>query len=162
MLSQSTRTKCRSLIMLGCSVTLPLIAMFGSSSPEIADRSLALPAAARCAEAAAPAAIAQPPGGEVVPASYLSPEDRGSLVLADDRLATLQRRLEQLGATYYRLESWGNEGPRFRFECRVAFDRASACARHFEATDRDPMQAIAAVVRQVEAWVAAQRAGRGT
>ena len=118
--------------------------------------------------------MAELPGGEVIPASYEtlgqleerhiaeSPEDHEPLVLADDRLATLQRRLQQLGATYYRLESWGNEGPRFRFECRVAFDRASACARHFEATDRDPMQAIAAVVRQVEAWVAAQRTGKGT
>jgi hypothetical protein len=152
--------------MLGCSVTLPLIALFGSAPPEVADRPLTLPPAARSAEAAPPAApfaaVARPPDGAVVAASYQSPEDRESLVLADDRLATLQRRLEQLGATYYRLESWGNEGPRFRFECRVAFERASPCTRHFEATDRDPMRAVAAVLRQVETWVAAQRAGKGT
>ncbi len=166
MLSQSTRTKCRSLIMLGCSVTLPLIAMFGSSPPDVADRSLAFAPTVRCAEASPPAAphvaAPAPPDREVIAASYQSAEDQGSLVLADDRLATLQRRLEQLGATYYRLESWGNEGPRFRFECRVAFERASPCARHFEATDRDPMQAIAAVLRQVETWVAAQRAAKGS
>jgi len=160
--------------MLGCLVTVPLIAMFGTSPPEVVDLSPAFHPAEQCAAAERPGPVAEPPHGEVIPASYQtwvqsdeqrgaqSPEERGPLGLADDRLATLQRYLRQLGATYYRLESWGNEGPRFRFECRVAFDRASPCARHFEATDRDAMQAIAEVVRQVEAWVAAERTRKGT
>ncbi len=159
--------------MLGCSIALPVIAVFGTSPPEVAEQSPALPPPQRRVEAARPVVV-DPPQSEVIRASYetrgpvedrreaRSTEDPEKPPLADDRLATLQRRLEQLGATYYRLESCGNEGPRFRFECRVAFDRASFCARHFEATDRDPMQAIVAVVRQVEAWVAAQRTGGGS
>jgi hypothetical protein len=155
--------------MLSCLVTVPLIAMFGTSLPEETPREVATTRSA----SPGPKSEADPPRAEVIPASYQtsgqwedqrgapSPGEPGPPMVADDRLATVQRHLQQLGATYYRLESWGNEGPRFRFECRVAFGRNSDCARHFEATNRDAMQAIAKVVRQVEAWVAAQRTRTG-
>ena len=72
------------------------------------------------------------------------------------RLAVLQRRLRELGATYYLLEKWGSEGQLYRFHCRVAIGEETDTNRHFEAVDADAIVAIERVLMQVEAWQAAQ------
>jgi hypothetical protein len=72
----------------------------------------------------------------------------------------MEERLRQVGATYYRLETWGQEGRRFRFQCRVAADQTTGWARHFEATDPQPIQAVAKVLASVESWLEARHATR--
>ena len=69
-----------------------------------------------------------------------------------DRFASVQQRLRELGATYYLLESWGSQGQLHRFYCRMAIGGNPSYARHFEATDPDPLGAMAKVLQQVEAW----------
>jgi hypothetical protein len=61
-------------------------------------------------------------------------------------------RLRHLGATSSRLETWGPQGDRFRFQCRVATGDDPTEARHFEATDSQPLRAIEKVTAQVEDW----------
>ena len=71
-------------------------------------------------------------------------------------IPALERRLRELGATYYVLERWGKHGQYHRFQARMAVDGQADRVRHFEATHSDPQQAMANVLAQVESW----RAGR--
>jgi hypothetical protein len=73
-----------------------------------------------------------------------------------DRFTLMERRLREYGATYYLLETWGNEGELYRFHCRMAISNNPNYTRQFEATDRDALKAMAQVLERVEAW----RAGR--
>jgi len=73
-----------------------------------------------------------------------------------DRFTVMERRLRENGATYYLLETWGNEGELYRFHCKMAIGNNPNYTRHFEATDRDALKAMAQVLERVEAW----RAGR--
>lgn len=63
----------------------------------------------------------------------------------------IQQRLQSLGATYYRLETWGQKN-QFRFQCRMAVRENTHFARQFEATDPDPVLAMRRVLEQVERW----------
>ena len=69
-----------------------------------------------------------------------------------DQFALIRRRLDELGATYYRLESWGNEGRLYRFYCRMAIGGSPNYTRYFEAKDPDALGAMAKVLREVESW----------
>jgi hypothetical protein len=86
---------------------------------------------------------------------------------ARDRFKGLERRLRELGATYYRLETWGDGGELYRFQCQLEFSgnapsngppangapfNGAPPNRQFEATDRDAFQAMARVVHDVEDW----------
>jgi len=73
-----------------------------------------------------------------------------------DQFPDLERRLRELGATYYLLETWGAHGQYYRFQARMAVGGQADCVRHFEAVHSDPQQAMADVLAQVETW----RAGR--
>ncbi len=64
----------------------------------------------------------------------------------------LQSRLRQLGATYYLLETWGNQRQFYRFYCQMAVGGNAGYTHYFEATNSDPLGAMADVLRQVEAW----------
>ncbi len=79
-----------------------------------------------------------------------------SLSDEDVRLVTIQRRLRELGASYYLLEKWGTEGQLFRFHCRVAFGEGGSANRHFEAINPDARTTMQEVLTQVEAWRGAQ------
>jgi hypothetical protein len=74
----------------------------------------------------------------------------------DERFTYVLDRLRELGAVYYLLETWGNEGQRFRFHCKMAIGGNSNYTRHFEATDRDALRAMGKVLAEIETW----RAGR--
>lgn len=67
-----------------------------------------------------------------------------------DHFSTIQHRLRQLGATYCRLETWGEGGEQFRFQCRIASPRGPGRFRDFEAVDADPVQAMTKVLGQVQ------------
>ncbi|MGA2616962.1 MAG: hypothetical protein ABSF26_05075 [Thermoguttaceae bacterium] len=64
----------------------------------------------------------------------------------------VQERLRQLGATYYLLESWGDQKREFRFYCRMAIGGNSQYTRSFWAIDNDPLRAMGQVLQQVETW----------
>ena len=66
--------------------------------------------------------------------------------------AESERRLRDLGAIYYRLETWGADAEFYRCSCSVALSPRSRATRHFEAIDAAPSQAIDAVIKQVDAW----------
>lgn len=69
---------------------------------------------------------------------------------------SFQRRLHDLGATYLLLETWGSRQQLYRCFCKVAIGGNPNCTRHFEATDADPLRALAVVTEQVEHWQHAQ------
>ena len=69
-----------------------------------------------------------------------------------DQFLYIQQRLRDLGANYYLLENWGNEGNCYRFHCRVAVANSDNFTKHFEATDEQPLGAMTRVLADVEAW----------
>lgn len=69
-----------------------------------------------------------------------------------DQFLYIQQRLRDLGADYYLLENWGNEGKCYRFHCRVAVANSDNFSKHFEATDEQPLGAMTRVLADVEAW----------
>jgi hypothetical protein len=76
---------------------------------------------------------------------------------SNDWFTWTQRRLRDLGATYYLLETWGRDGELYRFHCKMAVAAGNPdYTRHFEATDSDASRAMQQVLEQVEAW----RSGR--
>jgi hypothetical protein len=108
------------------------------------------------------------PGRPVRPANHLDavmgasarkgtqPENPAAGTPRTSPFEALAGQLQQLGATYYLLESWGDSGQLYRFHCQVAAQDNPNNARHFEATDADPMRAMQRVVTEVQLW----RAGR--
>jgi hypothetical protein len=95
-----------------------------------------------------------PPGNSSAPAGIVPPA--AHLVPPTDRFSLMERKLKEAGATYYLLETWGNESEYYRFHCKMAIANNPAHTRPFEATDHDPLRAMQRVVEQVDAW----RAGR--
>jgi len=80
----------------------------------------------------------------------------GRVPPANEQFTAIQDRLRQLGATYYLLESWGNRDQLYRFYCKMAVGGNPNYTHYFEATDSDPLRAMARVLREVEAWLARQ------
>lgn len=62
-----------------------------------------------------------------------------------------QHRLTRIGATRYRLETWGSQG-QFLFSCSVPLKSNTGLNRHFEARAEDPMHAVALVLDEIEHW----------
>jgi hypothetical protein len=157
--------------------SLPEAPRFGANSP-------APLAASAQPLAAAPNSLAQPSPGiqpallqvgsgadcgqatsSVVPADYQSPLEATNkpsvgLQAAANPFMAMQDRLRQLGATYYLLETWGNQRQFFRFYCQMAVGGNSAFTHYFEATNANPMQAMADVLAQVERWRGGGEAAR--
>ena len=119
----------------------------GGRPPLAADSGFAAPETSRQMPSTMPpanmsAAPGQFPGDtQSTPPSTASPE----------RFETHARKLREYGATYYLLETWGNEGELYRFHCKIAVGNNPNFTQRFEATDRDAMRAMARVVEQVEA-----------
>jgi hypothetical protein len=109
--------------------------------------------------------------GPVVPVNYQTPLEnlpsaapRSSLEEAAQKLnaslnppaanpfSEMQNRLRQLGATYYLLETWGNEQQYYRFYCKMAVGGNTNYTHCFESTDSDPIAAMTTVLKQIEAW----------
>jgi hypothetical protein len=101
-----------------------------------------------------------PPASSVIPVNYQSAVDSSHNSPAvnysgqadANPFMALQDRLRQLGATYYLLETWGNQRQFFRFYCQMAVGGSANYTRYFEATNANPLEAMADVLRQVEAW----------
>lgn len=136
----------------------------------------------RLAEPAAGSPICDSDGGRVLPATYEAPIEssfnhtsgHGSLCPGEDgqtptltahdqpgpasadQFHAICQRLKELGSTYVLLESWGDGHEQFRFYCKIAIAGNPHYTYRFEATNADPLAAMANVLRQVEVW----RAGR--
>lgn len=85
-----------------------------------------------------------PSAGEGAP-SHLSPAT-----------ADLERRLQSLGAVYYRMEKWGADGRLYRFYCDTAVAGQAGVVRHWEAVAEHPESAMIQVLSQIEAAAAEQ------
>lgn len=100
--------------------------------------------------------VAAPPptsaGGRVADSPPLVASAGGQI----DRFTAIQQRLQQLGATYYLLETWGTEQKLYRFYCTMSVGGSADYTRCFEETDADALQAMAKVLRDVEAWKTGQ------
>jgi len=79
---------------------------------------------------------------------------------AQQGFAPLLARLRQLGATHYRLESWGADLAMCRFECRVAVGPGTNLVRQFDAVGSDPIRAMTQVLDDIERWRVGQDAAR--
>lgn len=123
---------------------------YAGHAPGVRPAAFGEPAAA--ASAVRPAAYNEPVVRGQAPGSIEEPMPAPPV----DQFTAMQYRLRELGATYYLLENWGSDGSLYRFHCKMAIAGNSRYTRHFEATDRTPLQAIGRVLRDVEAW----RAGR--
>ena len=73
-----------------------------------------------------------------------------------DTFVSIQERLRDLGAVYFRLESWGSGQEQFRFQCEMAVAGTPGLTRHFEAVNRDPLLAMNKVLAEAEAWHASR------
>jgi len=158
----------RAFLLLACMIAIPLAALWGSSLPTIvssllegrwpqtvaSNRQSRLPIEVAQFEPMAPAATAVKFQSPAEPA--LLRNDPSQAVTASDRFAQIQGRLRQLGATYCLLESWGNQPDYYRFFCKMAVAGNPNFVRPFQATHSDPLQAMADVVQQVEAWRASR------
>lgn len=125
--------------------------------------------ACQTSPAASPWQTAATAQSSVVPASYQWPKhpddatpqevhaiDENSIGAnpssAVDSFRVVQDRLRELGATYYLLESWGDQRQMYRFYCKMAIGGSADFTRCFEAANGDPLQAMVCVLRQVETW----------
>lgn len=121
-------------------------AMAGPMTPGADSDRQATPARQTPIKPQAPSDLAASP---VRAAGYTSLPTRaaGSTV---DCFLLVESRLRQMGARHCSLETWGNDGRLYRFRCELA--GGDGYARHFEATDSVPSQAMAGVLDQVESW----------
>jgi len=159
----------RALIMLACAVTVPALALSDvcwsaalkkvrefrwsayfqlASTP--APPPIGSPRLLPMAEPTKKLAIAADEGPAVVPVSYEAPIE--AAIPSTDPYRAAQDRLRQLGATYYLLESWGDDRQMVRFYCKMAIGGSPDYTRCFECVGREPLEAIGQVLQQVEAW----------
>jgi hypothetical protein len=107
----------------------------------------------------------QPTGGRIrgqaTPVSHLQEREAAAAsaeipvsppTVGQDNFSVLERRLRELGATQYRLETWGADGDLYRFRCLMAVSERPSHNRYFEATDADALRAMQRVLANVERW----------
>jgi len=99
------------------------------------------------------------PASNVVPADYqtavepnINNKGCNSGQTDANPFMSMQDRLRRLGASYYLLETWGNQRQFYRFYCQMAVGVNSSYTRYFEAINANPLEAMADVLRQVEDW----------
>ena len=148
----------RVLIMLACAVGIPVLATWGTCWPDVLKKfqdfrwpALLSLASAPPSEAESEAPEFAPPvvENETQPLATAPETDKPRSL--EDRLRELGGRLQQLGATYYRLESWGHDAQLYRFQCKVSLADDSDLVRCYEAIENDPLRAMLQVLREVEA-----------
>jgi hypothetical protein len=172
----SAGTAFRAFLMLACSVAIPVLAIWGASWSEIVKKFQNIPCPAILNLASASPAT-PPPAGEAPrsaprglaveshPAPIVAPALPGTSSGTTCAAANatdyreIQKRLQRLGATYYVLESWGDNQQLYRFCCKMAVAGNADYVHCFEATHSDPLQAMQQVLQQVERWRGDVRCG---
>jgi len=172
----SATTAFRAFLMLACSVAIPVLAMSGASWSEIlkkfqnlhcpaildlASASTSTPESPSEAPRFAPrgATIEPQPTPLATPALPTLPTETVSAAVVPSDCREIQERLQKMGATYYVLESWGNDQQLYRFCCKMAVAGNADYVHCFEATHSDPLQAMQQVLQQVETWRGGMRVG---
>ena len=72
--------------------------------------------------------------------------------LPSDQFKYVQDRLRQMGATYYVLETCGDEKREFRFYCRMSIGGNPRVTKPFWCFNSDPLKAMTEVLKQIEDW----------
>jgi hypothetical protein len=156
-MQSSAAVAVRALVMLACVVGIPALAMSGTSWSEVLKKfqnfrwpAILSPASASPTAVTSEAPRFRPPIAAIPPptAAAVAVRPRSP----EDRLQELGVRLQRLGATYYVLESWGNDQQLYRCYCKVAAAGNVDYTHCFEAIQADPLQTMLQVVRQVETW----------
>jgi hypothetical protein len=160
-MQSSAAVTVRALVMLACVVGIPVLAMSGTSWSEVLKKfqNFRWPAILNLASASPTAAQGEgprlpPPSLKNSPGPCRPATEAARPHAADvgTGFRDIQDRLQELGATYYLLESWGNEQQLYRFYCKVAVAGSADYTHCFEAIHADPLQAMTQVLRQVETW----------
>jgi hypothetical protein len=137
----------------------PMVLDMVSASTNAPARSTSGDEASRFASSTAPAQSAVIPAGYQepvasapigLPAAAGDESARAASISTADPFRCIQDRLRRLGATYYLLESWGNQQQMYRFYCKMAIGGSAAYTRCFEATNANPLQAMRQVLQEVE------------
>jgi hypothetical protein len=121
----------------------------GTNTPKVASKSTPKPAAddsvlRRWAHDDSPTG---PPA-----ADRPAPAPHASASTPPSQFRSIEQQLRAWGATYYLLEHWSNQGPLYRFHCRMSIDGLKHYNQHFEAVADDPEAAMQDVLQQVRAW----------
>ncbi|RCS52705.1 hypothetical protein DTL42_07665 [Bremerella cremea] len=88
-----------------------------------------------------------------LPSDRLTVPQVPSSGIINENTTDIQVELDRLGATYIRLESWGNSPRVYRFHCTVTIKIGLAeYSRRFEATAETPEAAMQEVRNEVQAW----------
>jgi hypothetical protein len=159
--------------MLACSVAIPVLAIWGASWSEVAKKfqNVRFPAILNLASASPSTSASASEAPRLAPRSLTAESPSAPLVAPALPVATastaaapsdyrvIEGRLQKLGATYYVLESWGNDQQLYRFCCKMAVNGSADYARCFEATHPDPLRAMRQVLHDVEAWRGEMRIG---
>jgi hypothetical protein len=88
----------------------------------------------------------------------LAPPDRSAATApltipnGTDPFTYVQNRLQELGATYFLLESWGDRKREYRFYCKMAVGGNADYTKAFFWVDGDPQRAMMHVLQEVEGW----------
>ena len=70
---------------------------------------------------------------------------------SDGRFDYIQKRLQGLGATYFRLETFGSDRQLYRFQCEMPLGGAGA-VRPFESTSENALDAMESVLSEIDHW----------
>lgn len=70
----------------------------------------------------------------------------------NDQLKYVLGRLQKLGATYFVLDTYGDEAREFRFYCKMSIGGNPHVTKPFWCFDGDPLKAVTQVLKQVEDW----------
>lgn len=79
---------------------------------------------------------------------------------AQNELARLQEELKGLGATFFRIQTWGTLGESYRATCYVAAPDNVQYQKHFQSIDPDATTALRSMIVEVRQWVAAHGGNR--
>lgn len=71
---------------------------------------------------------------------------------SNNQLKFVLDRLQKLGATYFVLDTYGDEIREFRFFCRMSIGGNPRVTKPFWCSDSDPLKAMTQVLKQVEDW----------
>jgi negative regulator of sigma E activity len=96
-----------------------------------------------------------PKAASGVPIQQVSWE--GSRSPSPQNFELMEQHMKALGATYYRLEKWGNRGELFRFSCFVTPLEPHSYEKHFQAIGADAVTVMRSVITDIEAWKNATR-----
>jgi len=92
------------------------------------------------------------PATSTHPDALASRGELASSLSPSDQFKYVQDRLRHLGATYFVLETCGDEKRDFRFYCRMSMGGNPRVTKPFWCFDSDPLRAMTQVLKQVEDW----------